>query len=197
MAFSGRPRFFFFARPFVCAIPSTTKTGPPACACVIVRFTYEVSFVHLPGRGGLTCTLAFALACSPCSLGRDSWCGRSWIIVDGVCARPYPPPAIAMCLRWGGVGLVVSRESRVPALCGGYAHARRCVVPWWPLGHQGSLRNATNPHCIALGPPPVSPSLHRASFQKSARGGRTPNRFYLLSHARAPSPMRARASGAA
>ena len=56
MAFSGRPGFFFFARPFVCAIPSTTKTGPPACACVIVRFTYEVTFVHLPGRGDLTCT---------------------------------------------------------------------------------------------------------------------------------------------
>ena len=48
--------FFFSARPFVCAIPRTTKPGPPACACVIVRFTYEVSFVHLPGRGGLTCT---------------------------------------------------------------------------------------------------------------------------------------------
>ena len=105
--------------------------------------------------------LAFALACSPCSLGRISWCGRSWIIVDGVCARPYPPPAIAMCLRWGGVGPVVSHESRVPALCGGYA----CAVLCGPLVASrppGEPRNATNPHCIALGPPPVSPSLHRS-----------------------------------
>ena len=44
----------------------------------------------------------------------------------------------------------------------------------------GDLKHKTNPHRIALGPPPASPSLHRASFQKSARGGRTPKRFYRL-----------------
>ena len=33
------------------------KPGPLACARVIGGFTYEVTFVHLPGgRGGLTCT---------------------------------------------------------------------------------------------------------------------------------------------
>ena len=92
-----------------------------------------------PGQGG-GALLAFALACSLCSSGRVSWCGRSWIIVNGVCVRPYPPSTIALCLRWGGVGIVVSRESRVPAFlrCVGDMHARRCVVPWWPRGHQGT-----------------------------------------------------------
>ena len=93
----------------------------------------------------------------------------------------------------GGVGPVVSRESRVPALCGGYARAALCG-PLVASRPPGDLRNATNPHCIALGPPPVSPSLHRASFQKSARGGRTPNRFYRTRAPLPPSPIRARAS---
>ena len=94
-----------------------------------------------PGGGGGCVALAFALvACSLCSLGRVSWCGRSWIIIGAVCARPHPPPAIASCFRWGGVGLVVSREPRVPALSAlcGDMHARRYEVPWWPLGHQGT-----------------------------------------------------------
>ena len=83
-----------------------------------------------PGEEGGGCVaLAFALvACSLCSLGRVSWCGRSWIIIGAVCARPRPPPAVVSCFRWGGVGLVVSREPRVPALSGDM-HARRCVVP--------------------------------------------------------------------
>ena len=56
------PRTFFgpapkkCARPFVCAALSTTKPGPRVCARVIGGFMYEVSFVHLPGRGDLTCT---------------------------------------------------------------------------------------------------------------------------------------------
>ena len=123
--------------------------------------------------------LAFAFACLLCSSGRVSWYGRSWIIFNGVSARTYPPSAIGTCLRWGGVGLVVSRELRVPALCGcgGYARVALCgsLVASRP---PGDLKTTTNPRCIALGPPPVSPSLHRASFQKSARGGRTPKRFY-------------------
>ena len=75
-------------------------------------------------------------------------------------------------------------DACVPALCGGYARAALCgpLVAFRP---PGDLKTTTNPHCIALGPPPVSPSLHRASFQKSARGGRTPNRFYRT---RAPLP---------
>ena len=74
-------------------------------------------------------------------------------------------------------------ESRAPAClrcvgCGGYARAALCG-PLVASRPPGDLKTTTNPHCIALGPPPVSPSLHRASFQKSARGGRTPKRFYL------------------
>ena len=87
--------------------------------------------------GGFACIRARVLALL---VGACFWYGRSWIIVNGAWARPYPPSAIAICLRWGGVGLVVSRESCVPALCVGDMHARRCVVPWWPLGHQGTLK---------------------------------------------------------
>ena len=38
-----------------------------------------------------------------------------------------------------GVGLVVLRIAPPRLLRGGLQiHARRCVVPWWPLGHQGT-----------------------------------------------------------
>ena len=73
-----------------------------------------VSARHL----GLSGASSLALVCSLCSLGRASWCGRSWVGIDVVCARPHPPSAIARVSGGSGVGLVVSREPRVPALCG-------------------------------------------------------------------------------
>ena len=63
-----------------------------------------------------------------------------------------------MCLRWSGVGLVVSRESRAPALCGGYVRAALCG-PLVASRPPGDLENTTNPHCIALGPP-----AHRMAY---------------------------------
>ena len=66
-AFLGRPRTNKNVLPFVCATPSTTKPGPLACARVIGDFTYEVSFVHLPGRGDLTCPLTCTLRASRCT----------------------------------------------------------------------------------------------------------------------------------
>ena len=64
----------------------------------------------------------------------------------------------------------------------GYARAALCG-PLVASRPPGDLKNTTNPHQIALGPPPhfVWPSWGRVSvsFQKRARGGRSPDRFYL------------------
>ena len=73
-----------------------------------------VSARHL----GLSGASSLALVCSLCSLGRASWRGRSWVSIDVVCARPRLPSAIARVSGGSGVSLVVSREPRVPSLCG-------------------------------------------------------------------------------
>jgi len=151
-----------------------------SCSLLIVRHPFLLTFVssgasiaqcrappRLAKGGGAL--LAFALACSLCSSGRVSWCGRSWIIVNGVCAHPYPPSAIAICLRWGGVGLVVSRSRarlRACAVWGvGDMHARRCVVPWLDSRPSGDPKTTTNPHRITLELPPVSQRPRGAGFQ--------------------------------
>ena len=93
-------------------------------------------------------------------------------------AHTHRPPSLFFC---GGVASVLpcraSRTSRVPALCGEYARAALCG-PLVASRPSGDLKKKGKKHYIALGPRPVSPSLHRASIQKSARGGRTPKRFY-------------------
>ena len=73
-------------------------------------------FGAAPGAVGGVVARARVLALS--SLGRASWCGQSWVGNNVVCARPHPPSAIARVSGGSGVGLVVSREPRVPALCG-------------------------------------------------------------------------------
>ena len=63
--------------------------------------------------------------------------GRGSLLVLCAHAHAHQPPLLHVSGGAASVLSYVSREPRVPALSGDM-HARRCVVPWWPLGHQGT-----------------------------------------------------------
>ena len=121
-----------------------------------------VSARHL----GLSGASSLALVCSLCSLGRASWCGRSWVGIDVVCTRPHPSPAIARVSGGSGAASVLSwcRVSRACQRCVGYARAARCG-PLVASRPPKDLKNETNPHQVTLGRPPVTFGLRGAGFQ--------------------------------
>ena len=128
-----------------------------------------VSAWHL----GLSGASSLALMCSLCSLGRASWCGRSWVGIGVVCTRPHPSPAISRVSGGSGAASVLSwcRVSRACLRCVGYARAARCgplVVSRPP----GDLKNETNPHQVTLGRPPVTFGLRGAGFQSRFKNHR-------------------------
>ena len=73
------------------------------------------------------------------------------------------------CSSLRPASVFLSRRSAPPHLLrsGLHLHARRCVVSWWPLGHQGTLET----HKHAPHSPRTPPSYHLSYVGPSLGGG--------------------------